>query len=402
LKPLKGQVVGVIGFNARPIACSLSRLGAEVVVSDYWGDDDLVTCCKKWVAVLNPQPGERQRTHIDRPVHEALIENFLNVADRNVEMVVIGSGFDDHPDVLATLKRNYRVAANSIGVFRRARDRRLLKQLATNAGLRYPTTIEVKSPRELEHAIASMGFPALVRPSNSGGGSRVRLIVSEDQLTALTRRLAIDHAHPLLVQQYVRGRDYSMTIIGTEGQSQAISVQAQLIGIPAAGRDCDFVYCGNYCPVRLEATQSQLTQAMEEIASRLELVGYNGIDFVVDDNGEMWLLEVNPRITGTLELLEVASGVNLMEWHLRALEGLLPDGPLQARPTVKMIVYSTVTGIVPDLSQFPGTMDKTPQGTLVRRGDPICTVMAEGETIAETYRTAAEVAQKIQGKVMKV
>jgi len=402
LKPLKGQVVGVIGFNARPIACSLSRLGAEVVVSDYWGDDDLASCCKRWVAVLNPQPGERQRTHIDRPVHEALIENFLGVADGNVETVVIGSGFDDHPDVLATLKRDYRVAANSIRVFRRARNRKLLKQLATNAGFRYPTTIEVRSSGELENAIASMGFPAIVRPPTSGGGSGVRLIASENQLAALAKRLDVDCPRPLLVQEYVRGRDYSMTIIGTEDQSQAISVQAQLIGTPTAGRNCDFVYCGNYCPVRLEASQSQLTQAMEDIASGLELVGYNGIDFVVDDNGETWLLEVNPRITGTLELLEVASGMNLMGWHLRAFEGLLPDCPLRAQPTVKMIVYSTVTGIVPDLSQFPGIVDRTPQGTLVRRGDPICTVVAEGVTVAETYRTATEVAQKIQRKVTKV
>ena len=60
-RELKGQKAAIIGFNARPLACSVTRLGAEVYVSDYWGDDDLSACCHKWTAVLSPSPGERQR-----------------------------------------------------------------------------------------------------------------------------------------------------------------------------------------------------------------------------------------------------------------------------------------------------------------------------------------------------
>ena len=104
--PLKNKSVGVIGFNARPIACSAKRAGANVYVSDYWGDDDLTACCDDWVAVLTPTRGSRQRQPLGTPLHESLVENLLHLTkERHLDYVLVGSGFDDHIDSLAPLQK---------------------------------------------------------------------------------------------------------------------------------------------------------------------------------------------------------------------------------------------------------------------------------------------------------
>ena len=78
---LKGKKIAVVGFNARPIACSAMKTGAEVFVSDYWGDEDLFTCATKCVSILNPEPGTRQRQTLESPVHVSLIDNLLDLFD---------------------------------------------------------------------------------------------------------------------------------------------------------------------------------------------------------------------------------------------------------------------------------------------------------------------------------
>ena len=72
---LDGKNVGVIGFNARPIAASLKRRGARPYVSDYWGDLDLPEASEECIAVLTPVPGVRQRQPLDLPLHQSLVDN---------------------------------------------------------------------------------------------------------------------------------------------------------------------------------------------------------------------------------------------------------------------------------------------------------------------------------------
>ena len=74
---LKGKTVAVLGFNARPIACSSKNAGARVIVSDYWGDEDLDACSSKWTSILTPSPGKRQRAPLEKRVHVGLVENLL-------------------------------------------------------------------------------------------------------------------------------------------------------------------------------------------------------------------------------------------------------------------------------------------------------------------------------------
>ena len=137
--PLKGKRIGVIGFNARPIACSAKKAGASVFVSDYWGDEDLSTCCDEWVAVLTPTVGTRQRQPLNMPLQAALVDNLLHLTkDSQLDLVLVGSGFDDYSEVIDPLEDMGLLVGCSPEEMERARDFQKLKKLAEQMELKFP------------------------------------------------------------------------------------------------------------------------------------------------------------------------------------------------------------------------------------------------------------------------
>ena len=97
-------------------------------------------------------------------------------------------------------------------------------------------------------------------------------------------------------------------------------------------------------------------------------------------------MEINPRIQGTLEMLEISGDISMTEEHVRSSQGDLVKAIPNFNPVVKMIVYSRMSGIVPDLSVFPDTYDRSPKGVYVNQRDPICTVITTGRNLMDAYR----------------
>ena len=110
-------------------------------------------------------------------------------------------------------------------------------------------------------------------------------------------------------------------------------------------------------------------------------------------------MEINPRIQGTLEMLEIAGNISITEQHVRAFTGELKQKLHVFNPAIKMIVYSRKSGYVPDLSLFSDTFDRSPKGIKVEQRDPICTIIKTGSNMLECYHRTCEVAYEIQRQV---
>ncbi|MHA2152210.1 MAG: ATP-grasp domain-containing protein [Candidatus Thorarchaeota archaeon] len=401
--PLKGKRVGVTGFNARPIACSAKKAGASVFVSDYWGDDDLSSCCDSWIAILTPTPGARQRQPLDMPIPLALVDNLLYLTEeRQLDMVLIGSGFDDYSEAIEPIEDMGLLVGCSTTQIDRARDYRTLEKIVKKLEIKIPSRVVYDTPEEVQNNSDAFVFPCVVRPTFSGGGRGVRLARSLEEVTeAFPDNQDEEDVKARVVQEYVSGVDVSSSILTTGDLSRPLSVQGQLIGMPTAGRNCDFAYCGNYYPSGLEVeTVTRIEEVSTEITTKLELNGSIGLDFVVDDSDQIWLLEVNPRIQGTLELMEAAGNLSITSLHVLASNGVLPEKIPDIGPGVKMIVYSRRDGAVPDLAQYSNTVDRSPPGVMVNIGDPICTVIEIGSSMRECYRRASETALAIQSHIL--
>ncbi|MHA1925994.1 MAG: ATP-grasp domain-containing protein [Candidatus Thorarchaeota archaeon] len=396
---LRGKTVAVLGFNARPIACSAKNAGARVIVSDYWGDEDLDVCSSKSTSILSPKPGKRQRAPLEKRVHVGLAENLAeSIENEDIDHVFVGSGFDDYTHSLIALEKRIAITGNSTAQMQRARNRSAIEKLTEKLGLSIPTTLTARTLDEAYSNCDKLGYPCIIRPPSSGGGSGISLVSDSSQVEAACWRLQADIESPeLIVQQYIAGLDGSSCVLSTGSEAVVLSIQGQLIGMPSAGRNCDFVYSGNYMPIRLSESVNQLIlESSEMICTTLRLQGTNGIDFVVDKNERVWFLEINPRFQGTLEMLERSGNISLTEMHIAACNGLLPSEIPPFSNSTKLVVFSRQNGKVPDLSKYENTVDRTPQGVVVHRGDPVCTVIETSLAPPDSYAKALSTSNAIQ------
>jgi predicted ATP-grasp superfamily ATP-dependent carboligase len=400
--PLRGMTVAVLGFNARPIACSAMKAGARVIVSDYWGDEDLESCASKWIAILESVPGKRQRAPLEKRVHVSLVENLLDSIDNEeIDHLFVGSGFDDNTKSLAEFEKKMPITGNSTAQMQRARNRPTVEKLAESYGLEIPMSCRARTLDEAYMRCDEVGYPCVIRPPSTGGGSGISLVTDSSQVEAACWRLEAEIEVPeVIVQQYISGIDGSACILSTGNKATVLSVQGQLIGMPSAGRNCDFVYSGNYMPMRLPKNLKHLIiESSKSFGTDLHLSGTNGIDFVVDKKGRVWFLEINPRFQGTLEMLELGGSISVTELHADACSGILPSELPSFMPSTKLVIFARRSGRVPDLREFNNTVDRTPEGVLVERGDPVCTVIETSSTLQDCYNCVISTSNAIQREI---
>ena len=400
---LQDKKVGVIGFNARPIALSLKHAGAETYVSDYWGDLDLKKASDSCIAVLSPTPGIRQRQPLYKPLPELLLDNFFELT-KNIELdhIIVGSGFDDNSDLLIPLEKTGKLLGCSTKQIKNARDRNEISNAIKSLDVQLPTQFTAFSFDELKPD--TLTFPLVCRKLVSGGGRGLRLARNYEELHYYMKKsTSEEEIHRPVIQQYVEGTDISCSVLGTGSKSVVLSTQNQLIGMPTAGRNNDFVYCGNYCPSSISSQiRGKIEHISQVLCNKLELRGSIGIDYIVDDEEKIWLMEINPRIQGTLEMLELASNVSIMTLHVQATFGDLPRETINFQPVVKMIVYSRKSGILDDLPHFTNIVDKSPPGIYLEQGDPICTVLQTGQDIKQCYSHISNIALQIQREIRSI
>jgi predicted ATP-grasp superfamily ATP-dependent carboligase len=307
-------------------------------------------------------------------------------------------GFDDNTRSLVELEKKIAITGNSTAQMQRARNRLAVEKLAESLGLHIPTSSIARTLDEAHANCDEVGYPCVIRPPSSGGGSGISLITDPSQVDAACWRLQADIESPeLIVQQYISGIDGSSCVLSTGTKAAVLSVQGQLIGMPSAGRNCDFVYSGNYMPMRLsENVKQRIMERSVSICTSLELQGTNGIDFLVDKEEKLWFLEVNPRFQGTLEMLERGGSISVTELHTAACNGVLPSESHLFSPSTKLVIFARRNGEVPDLSKYENTVDRSPQGVVVNRGDPVCTVIETSSTLPDCYKSALFTSNAIQ------
>jgi predicted ATP-grasp superfamily ATP-dependent carboligase len=163
----------------------------------------------------------------------------------------------------------------------------------------------------------------------------------------------------------------------------ALGMSRGLAGDPQFGAD-GFRYCGSILLPPRGPLFSRAARLAAAVTEAFGLVGVNGIDFIAV-GAEPYPVEVNPRYTAAMELVERACRVSVFELHTRALAGALPMAPPAAPPARgtlgKAIVYARRPVTVPDTRRWlagAAVRDVPPPGTRIPRGAPICTIFARG------------------------
>jgi predicted ATP-grasp superfamily ATP-dependent carboligase len=374
------RTVLVVGVNTRPVVKSAGALGLQVLAVDRFRDLDL---CALATSVLPPplsSPGERLNW---RELCSRALE------EHEVDAVLYTSGVEHHPSLLRELERRGLLRGNPAD--RVERTRRELFSVASRLGIPFPPTEEARSPEEAAERGEELGYPVVLKPLMGGGGRRVLLARSRREAEE-GFRLASSRGR-VLVQRYLRGRNASASLLCGRGEATCLTVNEQLIGDSSLGAPGPFYYCGGVVPLEGRGV-GRIAEYAEALGSELGLVGSNGLDFVISEEGPA-VVEVNPRFQGTLEQVEAVLGINLVEEHLRWCGG---GGGRYGEPrgvAVKLVLYARRELRAPDLRRFPGAVDLPWKGQRIGRGQPVCSLLEFAPRREEAVEGARREAERI-------
>ncbi len=354
----------VAGASARALAESAAVAGYRVVALDGYGDLDL--CVRVRAISLRRDLGiEYSAARIARAA-----------AGIAAPAVAYTSGFENHPAPLMALARGRTLWGNPPGVVRRVRRPAALAEAFRAHGFAVP---DVHAGRA--GAVRPDGREWLVKPTRSGGGHGIRPWRPGSRLPRGT-----------YLQERIHGEPGSIVFVADGRRAVPLGLSRQLVGDPAFG-GTGFRYSGSLlagaAPVferegELAAGAARLAAAVTEAFG---LVGLNGVDFIARA-GVPWPIEVNPRYTASMELVERAHGVSAFALHARACAGDLPEfdsllGRRLGAVWGKAVVYATGDVTMREIRRWwrdEGVRDVPHPGERIGRGRPICTVLAPAPT----------------------
>ena len=296
----------------------------------------------------NPETVSTDFDISDRLYFEPLTtENVLNIIDKeNPEGVIVQFGGQTAINLAASLqKAGVKVFGTSVDDIDRAEDRERFDEVLTQTQIPRPQGISVTNLDEAVTGAAKIGYPVMVRPSYVLGGRAMEIVYNEAELRDyMSRAVKVTPDHPVLVDRYMQG-----TEVEVDGISDGVDVVIPGImeHVERAG-----VHSGDSIAVYPPQTLSSkviytIIDYTKRLALSLHVKGLLNIQFVVVD-GEVYIIEVNPRSSRTVPFLSKVTNVDMvglatriaMGHTLKELgykSGLVPPKPYVA---VKAPVFS--------------------------------------------------------------
>ncbi len=216
--------------------------------------------------------------------------------------------------------RGVRLIGTDCEAIRRAEDRDLFEKLLIRLGIPEPVGTAVTDIEEGIAAAAAIGYPVLVRPSFVLGGRAMQIVSKEKELRHyLKTAVEIDEDKPVLVDRYISGKELEVDAV-SDGEEVFIPGIMELV-------ERTGVHSGDSISVYPTFSVSErVLEKIRDYTRRLGLgIGIKGlfnIQFIVDRNEEVYIIEVNPRSSRTVPFLSKATGFALPDMAARVSLGM--------------------------------------------------------------------------------
>ena len=348
----------IVGASVRAAAFSALRAGMRPYAIDLFADSDLVNACPA--------------VKIKRYPHD--FEQALAAAPQ-APWIYTG-GLENHPDLIAHMESLRPLYGNGADVLRRIRSPELLASRLASAGFLMP---EIRSsPPE-----SGLEKHWLRKPRRSSAGLGIRW---------LDAAVSSAHENRYYYQRHVPGSSRSAVYLASQDGCELLGATDQQSGVPELPEE-PFLYAGSAVFHAGPDEAATLARMGEVLTREFSPRGLFNVDYV-DDGRQIWPLEVNPRYSASIEVLEHSLGMNFLALHISAFEPSF-KGPYNCRIShrprhvAKRIVYATnecvvtpglhelrkswnVERLLPYLADIPRPGDRIP------RGQPVATVFADG------------------------
>jgi predicted ATP-grasp superfamily ATP-dependent carboligase len=347
----------IISQSGRALAASAKCAGIDTHVIDLFADEDTAEITLSNISVTGFSDGNNFKKLI------SIVAEYANSYPDLI--VVIGSGFEENPELLAELEHHVTVIGNHSSVIRQLKDPGVFFKKLEQLVLPYPQYIIDVTQEDITQEVSG---DILIKTMGGAGGSHIRHYQNDSSLTSAS-----------FLQAFLRGKNYSATFI-SDGQS------AHVLGFNetwVCKENTDFTFAGAVSNINLSnELRQQVTDAIRRIVVLFKLKGLCGLDFIVEESGKYSILEVNPRPTATFELYETRG--SLFTHHLAAFQGKMEaPGSDQCLSRALGLLYAGKSITIPRLDWPEWVTDRPQAGKQITIGEPVCTVHAEGLAVED-------------------
>lgn len=388
----------VVGIDTVSIAKSAKEAGCNVYVADYFGDMDLRRVCSELKAIIKQKSGKSCGKMKSNFKPEAFSRMAMSLSRKyKIDAMLLSSGLDDDFNTLSKLNNVAPILGNSPKVIERIRKKPRFFEELKCMGIDHPETAIVEKVDKAKAAATKMGYPIVVKPVRGFGGASIRTAQSSKELEKAFFEVS-SFSEEILIQEFINGSHASMSFLATTKDVKVLTINEQLLGLRFLFQRKPFGYCGNIVPLNVDrSTLEKCEHIAAKIASHFGLRGSNGVDLVISKEGTPYVVEVNPRFQGSLECVERALQINLVKSHINAcLHGSLPN--IKKKTSIfctRLILYSPQRVTVPDLTFFQEVRNIPLPGSMIEKGEPLCSIITEGEDRYSSFQKARKLVQSI-------
>ena len=270
----------------------------------------------------NPETVSTDYTCSDKLYFEPLCtEDVMNIIDLEKPVGVIATlGGQTAINLADSLKEyNVKLIGTDDDAIDRAEDRDLFEKLLFELDIPRPKGMAVTSIEAGVEAAKEIGFPVLVRPSFVLGGRAMQIVAKEEALRSyLKTAVEIDEDKPVLVDKYIRGKEVEVDAVcdGKDVFVPGIMELVERTGVHSG--DSISVYPPFSISQKVKDTILDYTY---KLGMGIGIIGLFNIQFIVDPEENVYIIEVNPRSSRTVPFLSKATGYSLADIATRVILG---------------------------------------------------------------------------------
>lgn len=290
----------------------------------------------------NPETVSTDYTTSDKLYFEPLTpEDVMNIiALEKPDGVIVSLGGQTAVNLAEPLNEyGVKLIGTDCAAIEKAENRKSFEKLLSELNIPQPKGRAVTSIEEGIAAAEEIGYPVLVRPSFVLGGRAMQIVAKEKDLRHyLKTAVEIDKDKPVLVDKYIKGKELEVDAIcdGSDVFIPGIMELVERTGVHSG--DSMSVYPTFSVSDKVKGTILEYTK---KLGTGIGIIGLYNIQFIVDENENVYIIEVNPRSSRTVPFLSKATGYSLADIATNVILGksLKEQGFFRLYPEEKKRYY---------------------------------------------------------------
>ena len=350
---MKPNVI-IAAISSRPYVQAAVAAGFEVIAIDAFCDIDTQKLALETHKINCDERGFNA---------DELLSKLERLDLSGLQGMCFGAGFEAQAELLIKISKFLPVLGNLPETIEKVKNPQIFAALCH--ALEMPTpAISMKRPR------SSLGW--LTKQIGGCGGAHIKPLLPLDLLYGQPQKV------PVYYQQIQAGESVSCLFLADGVHAEMISYNEQWCASTAM---LPYRYGGAVSHTTVaQNNKNKIEQFIKGITFKLGLRGINSADFLID-NDSIYALEINPRLSATLDLITAKRG-DYFASHIASCQAQLSDWPsVKNIAKAHQIIYANKTAKVPSDMDWDDFVVDIPQpNTDIAAGMPICTVTAQAHT----------------------